>query len=303
MLVTWSLLSVTYGRASGQVPVAEPASPGATAAEKYGGSTPAPPPVAPTEPSADAALSAVLVATRGLLWVESPAAVAAIARDLVKMLGGRVIPAADSTEEALPVDVSFGVGEPVLPAAAQAGAARMLLERHLPAFVRDAQRALELLDRPSRLARDASVDALTGLANRRTMDGALGRLRPEETVVMIDLDQFKAINESLGRREGDKILRLFGRTLAAALREADQVGRYDGEEFVVILPRDGAERFLARLRIEWMRKRPYPVTFSAGVAAAGPDPKNALHAADRALYRAKQAGRNRWERASEEDYR
>lgn len=266
---------------------------------------PAPPPVAPpTEPSADPALSAVLDATRALLWIESPAAVGVIARDLVEMLGGRVIPAADSTEDALPVDVSFGVGEPVRPAAAQAGGARMLLERHLPAFVRDAKRALELLERPSRLGQDASsVDALTGLANRRTMSRALGRLRPEETVVLIDLDHFKAINESLGHDEGDKFLRLFGRTLAASLREADQVGRYDGEEFVVILPGNGAERFLARLRIEWMRKRPYPVTFSAGLAAASPDPKKAVQAADRALHRAKQSGRNRWERAAGDDYR
>ena len=123
----------------------------------------------------------------------------------------------------------------------------MLLERHLPAFVRDAQRALELLDRPSRLAQDASVDALTGLANRRTLGRALGRLRPEDTVVMIDLDHFKAINDSLGHTEGDKVLRLFGHTLAATVRAADQVGRYGGEEFVVILPESGAERFLARL--------------------------------------------------------
>jgi diguanylate cyclase (GGDEF)-like protein len=263
---------------------------------------PTPPSVPPAEPSADAALSAVLDATRALLWIESPTAVAAIARDLVEMLGGRVIPATDSTEDALPVDVSFGVGEPVLPAAPPAGVARMLLERHLPAFARDAQRALELLDRPSRLAQDASVDALTGLANRRTLGRALGRLRPEETVVMIDLDHFKAINDSLGYSEGDKVLRLFGRTLAATVRAAEQVGRYGGEEFVVILASGGAERFLARLRIEWMRKRVYPVTFSAGVASAGPDPRKALHAADRALYRAKQSGRNRWARSVEEDY-
>jgi diguanylate cyclase (GGDEF)-like protein len=284
--------------------VAEPASPGPAAAEKYSGSTPAPPPVPPPiEPSADAALSAVLDATRALLWIESPTAVAEIARDLVEMLGGRVIRAAGSTEDALPVDVSFSVGEPVLPAAPQAGVARMLLERHLPAFVRDAQRALELLDRPSRLAPDASMDALTGLANRQTLGRGLGRLRPEDTVVMIDLDHFKAINDTFGHREGDNMLRLFGRTLAASLRAADQVGRYGGEEFVVILPGNGAERFLARLRIEWMRTRPYPVTFSAGVAAARPDPGKALHAADRALDRAKQSGRNRWERSVEEDYR
>jgi diguanylate cyclase (GGDEF)-like protein len=304
MLTLWALLSVTCGRASERGPVAEPARRDAAAAEKYGGSTPTPPPAPPpTEPSADSALAAVLDATRALLWIESPAAVAVIARNLVGTLGGRVVRAADSTAEALPVDVSFGVGEPVLPAAPPTGVARMLLERHLPPFVRDAQRALELLDRPSRLAQDASIDALTGLANRRTLGRALGRLRPEDTVVMIDLDHFKAINDSYGHREGDKVLRLFGHTLAATVRAAEQVGRYGGEEFVVILPESGAERFLARLRIEWMRARPYPVTFSAGVASAGPEPGKALHAADRALYRAKQSGRNRWERSVEEDYR
>jgi diguanylate cyclase (GGDEF)-like protein len=286
------------------VPVPESASP-AAAAEKYGRSLPVPPPLPPpTAPSADAALSAVLDATRALLWIEAPAAVAAIARDLVETLGGRVVAAADATQgEAIPVDVSFGVGRPVLPTAPQAGVAMMLLERHLPAFVRDAQRALELLERPSRLAQDAAIDPLTGLANRRTLGRALGRLRPENTVIMIDLDHFKAINDSLGHREGDNVLRLFGHTLTATLRTTDQVGRYGGEEFVVILPETGAERFIARLRIAWMRARPHPVTFSAGVASARPDPGKALHAADCALYRAKQSGRNRWERASEEDYR
>jgi diguanylate cyclase (GGDEF)-like protein len=254
----------------------------------------------PDGPSADAALSAVLDATRALLWIDTPFAAAAVARDLVEALGGRIVPAADLTEDALPVDVSFGAGEPALPAAPRAGIVRMLLERHVPAFVRDAQRALELLDRPSH---DASIDPLTGLANRRTLGRALGRLRPEDTVVMIDLDHFKAVNDSLGHPEGDNVLRLFGRTLAVTARAADQVGRYRAEEFVGILPGSGAERFLARLRIEWMRRRPYPVTFSAGLASARPDPGKALHAADRALYRAKLSGRNRWVRAIDEDYR
>jgi diguanylate cyclase (GGDEF)-like protein len=289
--------------------VPESASP-AAAAEKYGRSLPVslppppPPPPPPTAPSADAALSAVLDATRALLWIEAPAAVAAIARDLVETLGGRVIPAADATpEEAIAVDVSFGAGAPVLPAAPRAGVARMLLERHLPAFVSDAHRALELLERPSRPTQDEAIDPLTGLANRRTLGLALGRLGPEDTVVMIDLDHFKALNDSLGQREGDNVLRLFGHTLSATLRATDQAGRYGGEEFVVILPANGAERFLARLRIEWMRRRPYPVTFSAGLASARPDPAKALHAADCALHRAKESGRNRWERAGEQDYR
>jgi len=294
---------VTYEKA----PVAESA--GADATARYGGRIPAPAPApqsgAPPSgaPPADAALTAVLDATRALLWIESPAAVAAIARGLVAALGGRIVPAADCAQDALPVDVSFGVGRPAVPAAPPSGVARMLLERHLPAFVRDAQRALELLDRPSRLAQDASIDPLTGLANRRTLGRALGRLSPQDTVVMIDLDHFKVINDTLGHREGDQVLRLFGHTLAATVRAADRAGRYGGEEFVVILPEGGAERFLARLRIEWMRIRPYPVTFSAGVASADPEPRKALHAADRALYRAKQSGRNRWTRAADEDYR
>jgi diguanylate cyclase (GGDEF)-like protein len=219
------------------------------------------------------------------------------------MLGGRVIPAAAAAGDALPVDVSFGVGAPALPAAPQAGVARMLLERHLPAFVRDAQRALELLDRPSRLAQDASIDALTGLANRRTLGRVLGRLRPEDAVVMIDLDHFKSVNDSLGHLEGDNVLRLFGRTLTATVRSSDQVGRYGGEEFVVVLPADGAERFLTRLQAEWIKARPYPISFSAGVASARPNPRKALHAADCAMYRAKLSGRNRWGRAIEADYR
>jgi diguanylate cyclase (GGDEF)-like protein len=259
-------------------------------------------PASPPAPAPDAALSAVLEATRALLWVKTPADVATVARDLVEMLGGRVIPALPSTGDALPVDVSFGAGEPALPAAPRGGAARLLLERHLPAFVRDAQRALELLDRPSRLAEDASFDALTGLANRRTLGRILGRLRPTDTVIMIDLDHFKAINDSFGHREGDSVLRLFGRTLDSILRAAERAGRYGGEEFVVILPEDGAEPFLTRLRTEWTKIRPYPTTFSAGVASARPDPRKALEAADRAMYRAKESGRNRWERAIEEDY-
>ena len=296
MLSTWSLLSVTSM-------VGKAVRPSAAAAEKQAGPGPGPPPLPSPRPSADAAQSAVLEATRALLWIESPADVVTVARELVEMLGGRVIPAAAAAGDALPVDVSFGVGAPALPAAPQAGVARMLLERHLPAFVRDAQRALELLDRPSRLAQDASIDALTGLANRRTLGRVLGRLRPEDAVVMIDLDHFKSVNDSLGHLEGDNVLRLFGRTLTATVRSSDQVGRYGGEEFVVVLPADGAERFLTRLQAEWIKARPYPISFSAGVASARPNPRKALHAADCAMYRAKLSGRNRWGRAIEADYR
>ncbi len=251
---------------------------------------------------ADAALSVVLDATRALLWIETAADASAVARDLVEDLGGVMVAAITATGDALPVDVSFGVGEPVLPAAPRSSVARMLLERHLPIFARDAQRALELADQTSRLTVDASVNSLTGLANRRMLSRALGRLRPGDTVIMIDLDHFKAINDTLGHQEGDRVLRALGQTLAASLRAADRVGRYGGEEFVVIASESQPEPFLIRLRREWEKARPYPITFSAGIAPARPHPRRALEAADRAMYRAKASGRDQWQWATREDY-
>jgi diguanylate cyclase (GGDEF)-like protein len=251
---------------------------------------------------ADVALSVVLNATRALLWIETAADASAVARDLVEDLGGVTVAALASTDDALPVDLSFGVGEPVLPAAPRSSVARMLLERHLPIFVRDAQRALELADQTSRLTVDASIDSLTGLANRRMLSRALGRLRPADTVIMIDLDHFKAINDTVGHQEGDRVLRILGQTLAAYVRARDRVGRYGGEEFVVIASESRPEPFLTRLRLEWEKARPYPITFSAGIAPARPDPRRALDAADRAMYRAKASGRDQWQWATKEDY-
>lgn len=251
---------------------------------------------------ADVALSVVLNATRALLWIETAGDASAVARDLVEDLGGVTVAAVASTDDALPVDLSFGVGEPVLPAAPRSSVARMLLERHLPIFVRDAQRALELADQTSRLTVDASIDSLTGLANRRMLSRALGRLRPGDTVIMIDLDHFKAINDTVGHQEGDRVLRILGQTLAAYVRARDRVGRYGGEEFVVIASESRPEAFLTRLRLEWEKARPYPITFSAGIAPARPDPRRALDAADRAMYRAKASGRDQWQWATKEDY-
>ena len=256
----------------------------------------------PGDAGADAALSVVLDATRALLWIETAADASAVARDLVEDLGGVTVAALTAAGDAFPVDVSFGVGEPVLPAAPRSSVARMLLERHLPIFVRDAQRALELADQTSRLTVDASVDSLTGLANRRMLSRALGRLRPGDTVIMIDLDHFKAINDTLGHQEGDRVLRILGQTLTANVRAADRVGRYGGEEFVVIASESQPEPFLTRLRLEWEKTRPYPITFSAGIAPARPDPRRALEAADRAMYRAKASGRDQWQWATREDY-
>jgi len=252
--------------------------------------------------SGDAALYAVLESTRALLWISTAAEAAEMTSDLVAQLGGTTVPVRGFAGDAIPVDISFGAGDPQLPAAPHGTRARVLLEQHLPAFVGDAQRALELGSRTERLTEDASTDALTGLANRRSLGRLLGRLRADDTVIMLDLDHFKAVNDTLGHHEGDVVLKSLGKALIWAVRAVDHVGRYGGEEFVIILSGGDADPFLRRLQTHWETVRPHVVTFSAGVAACRPDPRQALRAADRALYRAKDLGRNQWQVATVEDY-
>ncbi|MCU1369837.1 MAG: diguanylate cyclase domain protein [Ilumatobacteraceae bacterium] len=262
-------------------------------------STIADPPCERLDPTADT----VLDFTRRLLWIDSTADVAEIAHDLVAALGGTTVPALSASSDALPVDVSFGETGPVLPVAEPHSVARMLLERHLPAFSVDAHRAIELAARNVRLTEDANIDVLTGLPNRRSLHRLLAHLAPETTLVAIDLDHFKAVNDRFGHLEGDRVLCAFGRTLASTLRTGDHAGRFGGEEFLVALaPGSAPDPFLTRLRSAWEAARPQPTTFSAGIASSRPDPVQAARAADVALYRAKAEGRDQWQWAAAGDY-
>ncbi len=159
-------------------------------------------------------------------------------------------------------------------------------------------------------------DPLTGLCNRREFERAFmeylgtgGRSVPPATLIYVDLDHFKKLNDTLGHPAGDAALKHVAYLLEAAVRDGDLVARIGGEEFAVWLPRtplgpglEVAERIRESIAgSTWMwRSSPYIVTTSCGVAAY-PDPigdlMNLRAAADAALYRAKQAGRNRVERA------
>lgn len=159
-------------------------------------------------------------------------------------------------------------------------------------------------------------DPLTGLCNRREFERALAEYHgegrkpaPPATLIYVDLDHFKRLNDSLGHAAGDAALKHVSYLLEAAVRDGDLVARIGGEEFAVWLPRtpmaqgmDVAERIRESIAgSTWMwRSSPYIVTTSCGVAAY-PDPirdlANLRAAADAALYRAKQAGRNRVEKA------
>jgi diguanylate cyclase (GGDEF)-like protein len=170
-----------------------------------------------------------------------------------------------------------------------------------------------LQDAHSRLAEIASRDQLTGLYNRRHFETALAhewvrahRLRRAIALVMVDIDHFKALNDSLGHVAGDDALRAVASVIAQCARRAgDVAARFGGEEFVVLLP--GAEDAYVRALAEEIRAAvealdlQHPavallrVTVSVGVATvAAPatlEP-TLVAAADRALYRAKAAGRN-----------
>ena len=151
----------------------------------------------------------------------------------------------------------------------------------------------------------SETDPLTGIANRRrtltALDQAIATALAERrplSVAMFDIDHFKQINDTFGHQTGDEVLKQVAAKAAKELRSADTVGRFGGEEFVVVLPNataDIAARVGERIRnaIETSGEGPC-VTISIGVAELQPDEngQNALRRADEALYVAKNEGRN-----------
>jgi diguanylate cyclase (GGDEF)-like protein len=166
------------------------------------------------------------------------------------------------------------------------------------------------------LLRLSSVDSLTGLANRRVFDQTLNlecnrlkRTGSAVSLLLLDIDHFKALNDSEGHQRGDEYLKLVGSKLKLlAKRQIDLAARYGGEEFAMILPETGdagAAQFakLVLLAISGL-KLPHPaspvapfLTVSVGVATATLEwhssPEELVAAADQALYGAKGSGRNR----------
>ncbi len=144
--------------------------------------------------------------------------------------------------------------------------------------------------------RDLSVtDPLTGLTNRRTLVQQLQNLPAGGCVLLLDLDHFKRVNDTLGHRHGDRTLQAFAQLLLRHCPTAGCVARYGGEEFAVVFPVDGRNAgamAVEELRHTWARKG---MTFSAGLAThrEKASPEETLEAADRAMYEAKQAGRDR----------
>ena len=192
------------------------------------------------------------------------------------------------------------------------GVARNLL-RQLSFRLRAANAQLRRREKVGEFYRQLSmVDGLTALYNRAWLNDRLSVLvdaahstQQPLSLIMIDLDNFKKFNDEQGHLSGDNALRIAAGVLSAALRPSDFAARYGGEELIVILPgsNEAAGKMVAQRLCERMRlaivfddmRMPLPhVTASFGVAMLAPqqDANGLLAAADAALYRAKEAGRN-----------
>lgn len=167
------------------------------------------------------------------------------------------------------------------------------------------------------LEHQSNTDALTGLYNRRFVDRRLAtefasarRYRHPLSVMLLDIDHFKQLNDEHGHQAGDLALQFFSRLILESIREADIACRYGGEEFIIIAPNttlaaagELAERIRQRIESHELKlssinhgHQTLHITVSIGVVELSPDIASSdrlLYCADQALYQAKQAGRNR----------
>lgn len=171
----------------------------------------------------------------------------------------------------------------------------------------------ELMQANRLLQEQAMRDVVTGLHNRRYLEESLAReeSRARRTgqpmaVMMIDVDHFKAFNDTLGHAAGDNVLRAVGRCMASLTRGEDIATRYGGDEFALVMAQatqqavwqraEALRQSVRKLEIGGDGQQLGPVTLSVGIAMFpdhGENGQAVLQAADAALFRSKQAGRNR----------
>jgi diguanylate cyclase (GGDEF)-like protein len=188
------------------------------------------------------------------------------------------------------------------------------LEARVRSMLRIKRLQDELNEKNRELERLSISDGLTALFNHRHIHDLLAeeferaiRSRDALTVAMFDLDRFKSVNDNYGHQAGDRVLQQFADILRNTARDIDKIGRYGGEEFMVILPETDLEQgavFVERVRREVARHHfhigrdePLHMTVSAGVATYPNEmvgsPETLIRFADEALYAAKARGRNR----------
>jgi diguanylate cyclase (GGDEF)-like protein len=154
-----------------------------------------------------------------------------------------------------------------------------------------AAQVLHRLRRMDHLDRAALTDPLTAVGNRRAFDQRLAGLPEAAAMILLDLDHFKALNDTRGHPAGDRVLRAFAAAAASCVRDGDLVARIGGDEFAILMPggQQAIDTVLLRLRLAW--EAPDGVGFSAGTAVrqTGEDGQQFSERADQALYAAKRA--------------
>ncbi|WP_107924528.1 GGDEF domain-containing protein [Lysinibacillus parviboronicapiens] len=162
----------------------------------------------------------------------------------------------------------------------------------------------ESRNRIADLTKQLRLDSLTGIPNRRSMDQVLNELftnKVPHAIVLIDLDNFKNVNDTYGHTAGDEVLKAFAKIMQESVNQHGVCFRYGGEEFMIILPSTTIEEAVEvaeNLRVKQALAENlfgHPVTLSAGITAfstAIKTPKQLIAIADQALYEAKKSGRN-----------
>ena len=205
-------------------------------------------------------------ATRDLLHAESAEEVAGIVAHAIDRLGGQVVPAHLDDPDALPLDVSFGVSEPMLPTAPEGTAAARQLQRYLPGLVADARRVADTILRTAQLSADVATDPVTDLETRATFVRELNRLREHDAVVVVRLT---VPEPPPGEDDGlEEVVRTFADHLRDRLHRGDHAARIEEDEFGILLRGTGAAGTtveVARLRSGWEDIRP-DVSLTIGVA-------------------------------------
>lgn len=252
-------------------------------------------------------LSVIVLALRAFLRSETRRDVATALQATIEQLGGTVIPARGAGVADLPVDVSLGVGQLMVVRPPEDESEARFLVQQLPSLVEDALTAARRSDRYERETLRATVDDLTKVATHAEVGARIGLAGPGDVVCVLDLDDFKLLNDTHGHSAGDAALRRFGSLLRETVREDDFVGRSGGDEFVVVLRSITLDVAYGRMRMlsnKWrISGGHHGGSVSVGIATVdlrGGDV--AAGAADRAMYRAKRSGRGLVERTVFEDY-
>lgn len=256
----------------------------------------------PANEESSEALDAILGATGDLLWVKSADVARRISVELLKRLGLATATPETNPTQVIEIDLSFGAGDPLKAQRPQDPVLSALLDEQLPRFVAAGQRSLHLTAGENLMVDELSIDPETGLATGDEASKLVGRLGPEDVVVVLEIDPPVPGSKVAAK---PSVLTAFARMLRTEIRTRDRSARLENGRFMVVIM-GGVEQdplmVLDRIKKAWVDVRKGTETFSAGYAVAGEKAKFALVAAGHALLRAQGSGGDTWVEATDADF-